>query len=182
MTAKHSKPGNAGAILILALAAGWLAASTPAAASAGQQDIVGAWTVQVTLRNCSTGAPLGAPFGSLVTFHRDRTISESAGSLTFDPGQRTPGHGSWSPAPGHTFQQEMIALILFDTQPNLPGTPTFDLARPVSPGFFAGWSTVSHTVRLTGADEFESEGTNAFYRANGELYRSGCSTATGQRF
>jgi hypothetical protein len=76
----------------------------------------------------------------------------------------------------------MIALVLFDTEPNLPGTPTFDPARPVSPGFSAGWLTVSHTVRLTGVDQIASFGTNSFYKANGDLYRSGCSTATGQRF
>ena len=179
-TTQHSGRGRA---MILAVAAVLLAASSPAAAaSTAEQGIVGTWTVQVTLRNCSTGAPLGAPFNSLVTFHRDRTLSESAGGVTFAPGQRSPGHGAWTPAHGHTFKQEMIALVLFDTQPNLPGTPTFDPTIPVSPGFFAGWSTVTHTVRLTGADEIESAGTNSFYRANGELYRSGCSTATGQRF
>ena len=76
----------------------------------------------------------------------------------------------------------MIALVLFDTEPNLPGTPTFDPTRPVSPGFFAGWQTVSHTVRFTSAVDIASTGTNRFYKANGELYRSGCSTATGQRY
>jgi hypothetical protein len=76
----------------------------------------------------------------------------------------------------------MIALVLFDTEPNLPGTPTFDPAKPVSPGFFAGWATVSHTVRFTGVDQIASIGTNSFYKANGDVYRSGCSTATGQRF
>ena len=84
--------------------------------------------------------------------------------------------------PEHTFSQEMIALILFDTAPNLPGTPAFDPTKPVSPGFFAGWQTVSHTVSLTAADQIASSGTNRFYKTNGDVYRSGCSTATGQRF
>lgn len=150
--------------------------------SNGRSSLVGAWTVQVTLRNCATGAPLGPPFNSLVTFHGDETIGESASSLAFAPGQRSPGHGTWTRKRGHTYAQEMIALILFDTAPNLPGTPTFDPSKPVSPGFFAGWQTVSHTVRFTDAGEIASTGTNAFYKTNGELYRSGCSTATGQRF
>jgi hypothetical protein len=76
----------------------------------------------------------------------------------------------------------MIALILFTTSANLPGTPSFDPAKPVSPGFFAGSATISQTIRLTGADQIESSGTNRFYKTNGEVYRSGCSTATGQRF
>ena len=103
-------------------------------------------------------------------------------SLAFAPGQRSPGHGVWERRPGHTFQQDMIALLLFDTAPNLPGTPTFDPTKPVSPGFFAGALTISHTVRFTAANQIASTGTNSFYKTNGELYRSGCSTATGQRF
>jgi hypothetical protein len=99
-----------------------------------------------------------------------------------DPTWDRPGQGAWTRKRGHTYKQEMIALVLFDTAPNLPGTPTFDPSKPVSPGFFAGWQTVTHTVRFTDGDRIESAGTNSFYKANGELYRSGCSTAIGQRF
>jgi len=144
--------------------------------------LVGTWMIQVTLRDCSSGAALGPAFPSLVTFHLDGSISEDAGGVAFAPGQRTSGHGTWTPQPGHTFAQEMVALILFTTSANLPGAPGFDPAKPVSPGFFAGTSTVSHTVRLIDRDLIESSGTNRFYKSNGELYRSGCSTATGQRF
>jgi hypothetical protein len=173
MTQNTSKSAARALTTILALTVVLLPASSLAAeASTSHPGIVGTWTVQVTIRDCTTNAPLGPPFNSLVTFHGDGTLSEAAGSLAFAPGQRSPGHGVWSPKRRHTFKQEMVNLILFDTPPNLP----------FSPGFFAGWQTVTHTVRLTGADEIESEGTNAFYRANGELYRSGCSTATGQRF
>ena len=148
----------------------------------GPESLVGVWSVQVTLRNCATGAPLGPPFNSLVTFHQGRTVSEAAGSLAFAPGQRSPGHGVWTRNPGHTFGQSMVALILFDTPPNLPGTPGFDPSLPVSPGFFAGWQTVTHTVIRKDADHLTSAGTNAFYKLSGELYRTGCSTAVGQRF
>jgi hypothetical protein len=188
MTQQASRQtGIARAGAMACLIVGWLAAAgvrtaAQADASAGRAGLVGTWTVQVTLRDCATGAPLGPPFDSLVTFHGDRTISESAGSVAFAPGQRSPGHGTWTTKRGHTYAQEMIALVLFDTEPNLPGTPTFDPARPVSPGFAAGWQTVSQVVRLTAVDQIASSGTNAFFNANGERYRSGCSTATGQRF
>ena len=165
----------------LFIVAAGTAAAQPDASTAGP-TLVGTWTVQVTLRDCETGAPLGPPFHSLVTFHGDGTLSESPGTLAFAAGQRSSGHGTWTRKGGHTYAQEMIALILFDTEPNLPETPTFDPTRPVSPGFFAGWQTVSHTVRLTGVDEIASAGTNRFYKRNGEVYRSGCSTATGQRY
>jgi len=132
----------------------------------------GVWMVEVTLRNCDTGAALGPPFQSLVTFEKDGTISESPGTLSFAPGQRSPGHGTWSRQDGGSYLQKMIALILFDTPPNLP----------MSPGFSAGWQTVTHTVRVADADHYTSAGTNAFYKFDGTLYRTGCSTATGQRF
>ena len=75
----------------------------------------------------------------------------------------------------------MVALILFDTAPNLPG-PGFDPAKPVSPGFFAGWETVTHTVTLRG-DQSDVGGTaTSFSRPMARLYRTGCSTAVGQRF
>jgi hypothetical protein len=150
--------------------------------NAGQASLSGAWAVQVTLRDCTTNAPLGPPFNSLVSFHGGGTISESAGSLGFAPGQRSPGHGVWSRQGRHTYDQQMIALLLFDTRPNLPGTPTFNPSLPVSPGFFAGWQTISHTVRLSDADHYTSDGTNEFYKSDGTSYRTGCSTAIAQRF
>ena len=148
--------------------------------SASSRGLAGTWAVQVTLRNCATNAPSGS-FNSLVTFHRGGTISESAGSLAFAPGQRSPGHGTWARRNRNTYLQEMVALILFDTPPNLPG-PGFDPARPVSPGFSAGWQTVSHTVVFKDADHITSSGTNAFYNSSGDVYRTGCSTAVGERF
>lgn len=152
--------------------------------SASQQKLAGAWAVQVTLRDCATNAAIGAPFNSLVTFHRGGTISENTASLAFAPNQRSSGHGIWTREGqgGHTFRQRMVALILFDTPANLPGTPGFNPSLPISPGFFAGWQTVTHTLRLSDEDHATSAGTNEFYKANGELYRTGCSTAVGQRF
>jgi hypothetical protein len=49
---------------------------------------------------------------------------------------RSTGTGTWAQEAGQTYLQRMIALILFDTPPNLP----------VSPGFFAGWQEVAVEV------------------------------------
>jgi hypothetical protein len=187
MTLNTTKQVGTCAVTILCLTAAVLTAASGAAGAQADgvtapPSLVGTWMVQVTLRDCATSAPLGPAINALVTFHGHGTLSESPGSLAFAPGQRSPGHGTWTRGSGHTYRQDMIALILFDTEPNLPGTPTFDPTKPVSPGFFAGWQTVSHTVRLTAVDRIASTGTNGFYKTNGELYRSGCSTATGQRF
>lgn len=149
--------------------------------SAAGDGLVGTWTVQVTLRNCATNDPVGPPFISLASFHRGGTGTGSTSSLAFAIGQRTQEHISWTHEGAGIYVQRILALILFDTPPNLPG-PGFNPALPVSPGFSTGWQTVTHTIELINADEWRSSGTNAFYNAAGQLYRSGCSTATAQRF
>ena len=140
--------------------------------AASRNGLEGTWFAQVTLRDCATNAQIGLPFNSLVTFHRGGTISESTSSRAFAIGQRGDGQGLWRAAGHHTYSQRMVSLINFDTAPNLP----------VSPGFFAGWSTVSHTLELTDDDHATSSGTNEFYKVDGTLYRSGCSTAVAVRF
>jgi hypothetical protein len=185
MTLNSSTPSRA-LMAIAVTGALFAGSSTPvlgrSSDNAAPSTPTGAWTVQVTLRDCATNAPLGPSFNSLVTLHGDGTISESAGSLAFAPGQRSPGHGAWTRVGRNTYRQRMVAMVLFDTPANLPGTPTFDPSLPIGPGFFAGWSTVEHTVRLTDPNHLVSAGANVFSKANGDVYRTGCSTAVGQRF
>ena len=140
--------------------------------SASRNGLEGTWVVEVTLRDCSSNAPLGPAFNSLVTFHRGGTVSESTSSRAFAVGQRSDGHGTWSAEGHHTYTQRMVNLINFDTPANLP----------VTPGFNAGWSVVSHRLEMIDADHTTSSGTNEFYRADGTLYRRGCSTAVSVRF
>ena len=175
---------NAG---IAAVAAAVLLVSSGAVALAhsgtshDRKSLEGAWFVRVTLRACDTNASLGS-FLSVVSFHDGGTISETTTSPAFAIGQRSPGHGVWEFEGDRTYSQRMVGLINFDTPPNLPGTPGFNPALPVTPGFFAGWSVVMHTLELTDADHATSSGTNAFYKADGTLYRTGCSTAVATRF
>ena len=180
---KKSTGAFGGWRLVTALGlAGLVLAATQGAAIASQDNddqndarkgIVGAWAVQVQLRNCETTVPLGPPFNSLVSFHADGTLSENPGSLAFAPGQRSAGHGSWTRQGRRTYVQNMVALLLFDTPPTYPVPPG---------GFLAGWQTITHTVTLVDANHYTSSGTNAFYKANGEVYRTGCSTAVAERF
>jgi hypothetical protein len=149
--------------------------------SASKNGLEGTWLVQVTLRNCATNASLGS-FNSLVTFHRGGTLSETTSSPSFAIGQRSPGHGNWESEGDHTYSQRMVNLLNFDTAANLPGTPGFNPSLPVTPGFFAGWSIVTHTLELIDANHGSSSGTNEFYKADGTLYRTGCSTAVSERF
>jgi hypothetical protein len=167
---------------------GVLLAGSSGYAMAGSNDsdhgqvLVGVWAIQVTPRDCATNAAVAPPINSLVTFHDGGTLSENAGGTAFAPGQRSSGHGTWLHDRQHSYLQKFVALILFDTPSNIPGTPGFNPALPVSPGFLAGWQTVTHRVRITDADHLTSAGTNEFYKTDGTLYRTGCSTATAQRF
>ena len=147
------------------------AATAQSSNSASKNGLAGTWFVQVTVRNCATDAALGS-FNSLVSFHNGGTLSEATSSPSFAVGQRSAGHGNWDAEGDHTYSQHMVALINFDT----PANP------PASPGFFAGWGTVTHTVELIDADHLTSAGTNSFYKSDGTLYRTGCSTAVGVRF
>jgi len=170
---------------VLALSCALLAMSGSGAAgqsSSSREGLVGAWVVAVTVRNCETNAPVHTD-NALISFHRGGTISESAQGAAFAPGQRGPGHGAWTHEGADRYTMKLIAPVTYETQPNLPGTPTFDPTRPVSPGFFAGWQTVTHTMQLNAnGEELVSSGTNTFYRFDGTSYRTGCSTAAARRF
>lgn len=155
------------ATLALALFPLGVASASAAEDERPQAPLVGVWAVEVTVRNCDTKVALGPPSRSLATFHGDGTLREAAGSVAFAPGQRSPGHGAWTRRSRRTYSQSFVALILFTTPPHLP----------VSPGFEAGWQTVSHTLTLTDTDHATSGGTNAFSDVNGHIYRTGCSTA-----
>jgi hypothetical protein len=121
---------------------------------------------------CATGTPVPgvAPISSLVTFHSGGTLTEAVAGLAFVPGQRTVGQGNWS-RHGRAFEQRFVTLIAFGSA-----------AGPNGPALEAGWQTVTHTVELVDRDSLQSLGTNAFYRTDGTIYRSGCSSATGRRF
>lgn len=157
-------------------------AGGPAAASGGAKGLVGTWAVQITLRDCATNAPMST-VNSLVTFHEGGTISETpAFPSAFAVGQRGDAHGTWRHQGRRRYAQKMVASVNFDTAPNLPGMPGFDPTMPITPGFSTGWQTVTHTIELVDANTLRSAGTNSFYDANRDLYRSGCSTATAERF
>jgi hypothetical protein len=173
------------ALGVLGLSATLLSASAPRAA-AGDHDakdrLAGVWFVQVTIRDCLTNAPLGAPFTSLGSYFEGGTLSDSTSTTSFAIGQRSDGHGTWKQTDWNIYGQRVVALIVFDTPPNLPGIVGFDPTQPISPGFFAGWQTVTHTIELADANHFTSSGTNAFYKADGTRYRTGCSTSVAERF
>jgi hypothetical protein len=134
--------------------------------------IEGVWGMSITIRDCTTNAPLGPPFRSLLTFHQGGTISESPANPGLAVGQRSHGHGVWTQSGPATVSSKFIALILFDTPPN----------PPASPGFLTGWQVGTQTATLVGADRITTTGQVQFYDLNRQLYRTICAGANGERF
>ena len=185
MNLLRSIQDSRGGRVVVGLATIVVMASAGTGAAHGDDRVaspVGTWGIQVQIRNCQSEALIGPPFISLITLHSGGTLSETSGAEpAFAAGQRGPGHGVWEKISRHVYDSRLISLVLFETGPNLPGSPEFDPALPVGPGFFKGWDTVTQSLRLTDADHFTSKGTSAFFKEDGTLYREGCSTATGQR-
>lgn len=167
MATGPSKTAAIGAAMALSLVTGSAILAQPSGSEA--RSLQGTWYVQVIPTLCATGAPVPgvSPVNALVTFHAGGSMSETAGGTGFAPGQRSSGHGVWHHEGGQTFTQRFTTLINFTTIPNFQE---------------AGWQTVTQSVELLDHDTLSSSGTNAFYRADGTLYRSGCSVATGRRF
>src|SRR5260370_35474134 len=89
--------------LALLVMVGMFGMSGMNSAQAAQSDddgearkLEGAWVVQVTLRDCGLGTPLGAPCLSLLSFPRGRTETETTSNGSFFPAVRGPVHGVWS--------------------------------------------------------------------------------------
>ena len=149
---------------VLALAVSMFAMNAPVLVSGqdGGGRLEGTWNVQVTLRNCQTGAEIRT-FPSLTTF--------MAGGITLDSSsgipqaQKTPGHGVWSHVSGNIYRFRFKSF-------------SFDPS-----GNFTGWTKIAHEATLgSNAAEYTSTGTAEFYNASGTLLFGGCSTTTATRF
>lgn len=136
------------------------------AASAQAPTLHGVWAQVITPRDCATNEPLPVPpFRVLLTFHRDGTVTESVGALSFAAGQRSIGHGQWAHDGGLAYSERTVAMILFDG------------------GIFqAGWQVTTRTITMTDANHYTSSGAAQFYDLNRQLYRTGCATSVGERF
>jgi hypothetical protein len=133
----------------------------PGKAGAQARKLEGTWRVQVTIRDCQTGAEVRtAP--SMITFAQGGTLTDTAAGPS--PALRGPGHGVWRRTGGRTYSMVIEAF-------------TFDPS-----GAWTGTLRVAHTVEIgDNPDELTSSGTNEIRDANGNLLATGCSTAVAQR-
>ena len=135
------------------------------------QGLQGTWKVQVTLVNCATGLPAGPPpFKSLISFARGGTAIASTSNPAFQPGQRTSEHGIWRQTGNDTYISVREAFILFTTAP-----------PPPAPGFNKGTQRITEAIQVAG-DQSTHVSTVQFFDVNGNLVRTACGHAVGQRF
>ena len=130
------------------------------AASGG--GLEGTWRVEVTLRDCNTGAALGSPFRSLLSFARGGTMTET--TARFSPAVRGPGHGIWQQVQGSTFSSTLEAFLY---------NPS---------GVWIEWQRLTQTIEI-GDDPhtWTANAHNEIFDTNDNLLVSGCSTAVGHR-
>lgn len=148
----------------IALAVSLAAMFTPVWGSgqSGGGRFEGAWDVQVSIRNCQTGAEI-RKFASVTTFMFGGTLVDSTSGTP--QAQRTPGQGVWSHVGGNTYRFSFKTF-------------TFDAAN-----IFTGWTKITHEATLdSNGTEYSSAGISEVYAPNGTLMFTGCSTTTATRF
>jgi hypothetical protein len=128
------------------------------------RGLEGSWTVQVTQVNCETGAALGSPFLSLLTFAQGGTLVETTSNPMFFPAVRGPGHGVWSHLDRRLFKAVSVAFITVN-------------------GVLASTQTISQTIEMgDDPNEFKTpEASVMVVPAAGGPTINGCATATGKR-
>lgn len=126
------------------------------------KKLVGTWDVQVTIRNCQTGAAIRT-FASVGTFMSGGTLIDSTSGIP--PALRNPGQGVWNHEGGRNYRFKFKSF-------------SFDAS-----GNFTGWTIIQHEANLNhGGDDYESAGTAEVYNPSGVLVFTGCSTTTATRF
>ncbi|MGH8121510.1 MAG: hypothetical protein ACREPT_01930 [Rudaea sp.] len=147
------------------MASGWNATAGASDPNSAARDLQGTWQVQVVQVNCLTGATVGLPFSSLLTFARGGTMTETTDNSMFYPAVREPGLGVWHRLHGNTYYAASMAFITLN-------------------GVLAKTQKISQTIEVgPGPDEFNTtQAAVQFFDPAGNLLGAGCAVASGVRF
>lgn len=129
-------------------------------------DLSGTWQFQITLHNCQTNAPIGAPFQSLLTFADGGTMTETTANSMFYPAERGPGHGVWSR--GRHKGEYSASSIAFITMN----------------GALVKTQKITQTITMgPGPDKLSTpKATVEFFDPVGNLLQTACAVAVANRF
>jgi hypothetical protein len=122
----------------------------------------GTWRVQVSIRDCASGAEL-RNFPAMLTFAQGGTLTET--TTGFPPTVRSPGHGVWYFLGDHNYRGISEAFLF---------SPT---------GVWIGTQRLTQSIEIApSGDELNSTATNEIFDTFGNLTTSGCATAVATRF
>ncbi len=127
-----------------------------------ERSLVGSWDVQVSIRDCQTGAVF-VSFPAMITYNQGGTMQETANDAA--PLLRLPGHGVWNRQNGQHYSS------------------TFQFFRFNPDGTFAGRNIIRSSVSLgLSGNRYTTTDTVKVLAANGDLITTACATSTATRF
>ena len=137
------------------------AAQIPASGQNGKgRRIEGTWRVELTLRNCQTGAAIATQPGLNTFLAGGSMLSNPA----VNPALGSTGHGVWEHVGGRSFTNTIV-LFLFNPD-----------------GTYAGTVTVTRNIELgENSDEFTSTDSTVATDPNGNVIGTRCATTIGRR-
>jgi hypothetical protein len=123
--------------------------------------IEGTWRVQVTQRNCQTGAEIRR-FPAMLTFAQGGTLTGT--TTAFPVALRSPDQGIWSYRGGQTYRAESEAFLF-----NSSGT-------------WVQTQRITQSIKLSAnADTLSSNASIEFFDTSGNTMLTGCATAVATR-
>ena len=150
-----------GFVLLVAVASSWFIPTSTVYAGPQANKLEGTWRVQVTIRDCQSGAALRT-FAAMLTFAQGGTLTET--TTGFPPAARTPGHGVWRHTDDHTYTAVSEAFLF----------------NPA--GVWTGTQRLTQVIEFgDDPDELTSVATNEIFDTNRNLILSGCATAVAHR-
>jgi hypothetical protein len=125
------------------------------------RTLEGTWQVQIALRDCQTGDPLGTPFVSLVTYARGGTVTATTARVC--PALLSPFFGVWTNTGAHTYSSVAQAFLF----------------NPA--GAWTGTQTLRQWIAFSSPDQYTVTATIEIANPAGTVVSSGCATAVGAR-
>jgi hypothetical protein len=133
--------------------------------------IEGAWVVRTSPYNCQTGVVFPFTIVSYITFGARGVLSETNSSPSFQPGQRSSGHGYWERTGTDSYRAVFQAFIQF----------TSVVSPPALPQYTRGSHRFEHDVVMSDNDHWSSTALVSFYDEGSAPLGNGCAVATAER-
>ena len=130
----------------------------------------GTWTVEITPYDCETGDRFPLTIKAYHTFTAGGAVIESTSGKTFQPGQRSAGHGFWERTGRRSFRAVFEGFVLFDSDPG------------AQPFYQRGVQRFDQGIEFVDATHWQSDALVTFTNEAGEVVPpSGCASVAAER-